>query len=58
MPTLEVPLADMGDPGPPVKGHSDYQHSPEYRHVVGDWTLEPYVDHPTGTTDVLPLPPP
>ncbi|MBV9831597.1 MAG: hypothetical protein JOZ82_08355, partial [Marmoricola sp.] len=58
VPTLEVPLADMGDPGPPVKGHSDYQHTPEYRTVVGGWTHEPYVDHPTSTTDVLPLPAP
>jgi len=58
VPTLEVPLEDMGDPGPPVKGHSDYQHTPEYRAHLRRWTEEVLVGHPGGTTDVKPLPPP
>jgi hypothetical protein len=58
VPTLEVPTAEWGDSGPAVKGHSDYQHSPEYRTVLHDWTGEDLVGPPTSTTDVLPLPPP
>ena len=58
VPTLEVPRQPMGDPGPPVKGHSDYQHSPEYRAQVQDWTEEVLVGYPTSTTDVRPLPEP
>ncbi len=58
VPTLEVPRAEMGDAGPPIKGHSDYQHSPEYRQHVGEWTEEDPVGYPGGTTDVQPLPAP
>jgi hypothetical protein len=58
VPTLEVPRRPMGDPGPPIKGHSDYQHSPEYRAHVQAWTEEVLVGYPTGTTDVRPLPAP
>lgn len=58
VPTLEVPRLPMGDPGPPVKGHGDYQHSPEYRRHVQDWTDELLVGYPASTTDVLPLPEP
>ena len=58
VPTLEVPRQPMGDPGPPVKGHSDYQHSPEYRAHVGRWTEEVLVGYPTSTSDVRPLPEP
>jgi hypothetical protein len=58
VPTLEVPRGPMGDPGPPVKGHSDYQHSPEYRGHVRTWTQEVLVGYPASTTDVQPLPEP
>ncbi len=58
VPTLEVPRAEMGDAGPPIKGHSDYQHSPEYRAHVREWTGEDLVGYPGGTTDVRPLPAP
>jgi len=58
IPTLEVPREPMGDPGPPVKGHSDYQHSPEYRLHLKGWTQEELVGHPGSTTGVQPLPPP
>ena len=58
VPTLEVPLAEWGDPGPPLKGHSDYQHTPEYRRHVRDWTQEEFVDPPRTTTGVSPLPAP
>ncbi len=56
--TLEVPVADMGDPGPPVQGHSNYQHTPEYRQVVCGWTKEEVVEPPGSTTAVTPLPAP
>ena len=36
--TPEVPRAAAGDPGPKVATHSGYQHSVEYRRVVGDFT--------------------
>ncbi len=58
VPTLEVPREPMGDPGPPVKGHSDYQHSPEYRRQLQEWTGEELVGYPGGTSEVRPLPAP
>jgi hypothetical protein len=53
---LEVPDAAYGDPGPTVKGHSGYQHSPEYRATVAEWTGEPFVGPPATISDVKPLP--
>jgi hypothetical protein len=58
VPTLEVPVTAMGDPGPPVQGHSNYQHTPEYRRVVRRWTHEPYVEPPDSTSAVTGLPAP
>jgi hypothetical protein len=40
LPVLEVPTAGRGDPGPVIRGHSDYQHTPRYRDVVCGWTGE------------------
>jgi hypothetical protein len=53
---LEVPQKAYGDPGPTVLGHSGYQHSPEYRAAVGEWTQEPFVLPPATIAAVTPLP--
>jgi hypothetical protein len=56
-PVPEVPVADMGDPGPRVMGHSGYQHSHVYREQVRGWTDEPLVADPSGTGNLETLPP-
>lgn len=56
LPVREVPVEAVGDPGPRIGGHSGYQHTPEYRRVVGDWLQEVLVDVPTEVTPVQPLP--
>jgi hypothetical protein len=53
---LEVPQRAYGDPGPTVLGHSGYQHSPEYRAAVGEWTKEPFIGPPGSIDEVPPLP--
>lgn len=53
---LEVPQGEYGDPGPTILGHSGYQHSPEYRAAVGEWTGEPFVGPPETIAGVTPLP--
>ena len=58
VPVMEVPVAAAGDPGPRLMTHSGYQHTPEYRRIVGGWLGERYVDLPEGTTKVPPLPEP
>ncbi|MCW2786901.1 MAG: hypothetical protein JWP74_3418 [Marmoricola sp.] len=39
-PVPEVPSYERGDPDPVVRGHSDYQHTPEYRETVCGWSGE------------------
>ena len=53
---LEVPQKAYGDPGPTILGHSGYQHSPEYRAAVAEWTREPFVGPPPDIAGVTPLP--
>lgn len=55
-PVREVPVEAVGDPGPRIGGHSGYQHTPEYRQVVGGWLQEVLVGIPTEVTAVQPLP--
>ena len=55
---MEVPVAAYGDTGPAVLGHSNYQHSPEYRALISTWTSTPWVGPPTSPGAVVPLPPP
>ena len=57
LPVPEVPVEQLGDPGPAVMGHSGYQHTLTYRRVVARWTHEPLVPTPSGTTDLPTLPP-
>jgi hypothetical protein len=55
----EVPRPEAGDPGPKVGTHSGYQHSLEYRRVVGDWLGERLVEDEHWTIgEVQPLPEP
>ena len=56
LPVREVPVESVGDPGPRIGGHSGYQHTLEYRRVVGGWLQEALVDVPTQVTPVQPLP--
>lgn len=57
--TREVPLRVAGDPGPIVATHSGYQHSREYREVVGGWLGETVVDETAWAIgEVEPLPEP
>ncbi|KQV65732.1 hypothetical protein ASC64_12530 [Nocardioides sp. Root122] len=57
--TAEVPLPRAGDPGPTVATHSAYQHTPEYRDVVGTWLGEDIVHDADWTIgEVKPLPEP
>lgn len=53
LPVREVPINDVGDPGPFVGAHSGYQHTPEYRAVATWWLREVPV---TPTTAVAPVP--
>ena len=53
---MEVPVSAYGDTGPAVLGHSDYQHSPEYRALISAWTSTPWVGPPADPRDVVPLP--
>ena len=53
---LEVPQKAYGDPGPTILGHSEYQHSPEYRAAVREWTDEPFIGPPATIPEVEPLP--
>ncbi len=55
-PVREVPVEDVGDPGPRIGGHSGYQHTPEYRAVVCGWLAETPVGVPPEVTPVEPLP--
>lgn len=55
-PVREVPVEAVGDPGPRIGGHSGYQHTPEYRRVVGGWLREEPVGVPPHVTPVPPLP--
>lgn len=57
-PTLEVPTANWGDPGPRVMTHGGYPHTPEYREAIAAWTGEAVQPPPTTVADVPPLPPP
>jgi hypothetical protein len=57
--TPEVPPRAAGDPGPTVSTHSGYQHTIEYRGVVGGWLAEPLVEESDWSIgEVLPLPEP
>lgn len=57
--TREVPLRAAGDPGPVVATHSAYQHTHEYRTVVGGWLGETVVDEVAWDIgEVEPLPEP
>lgn len=56
--TLEVPVRDVGDPHPTVMTHGGYQHSPEYRWLMAQWTGEAFVGVPGTVADVPPLPAP
>ncbi len=40
VPVPEVPPVAAGDPGPVVRTHSGYQHTPEYRDLVCSWAGE------------------
>ncbi len=53
---IEVPSATYGDAGPAVLGHSSYQHSPEYRSLISQWTGATWVGPPTPPEVVGPLP--
>ncbi len=55
-PVREVPVAAAGDPGPRIGGHSLYQHTPEYRAIVGRWLKEVPVGVPDQVSGVEPLP--
>jgi len=57
LPVMEVPTSDRGDPGPTVAGHSGYQHSEVYRHVVCSWTGEQQLEATYDPGGVLGLPP-
>jgi hypothetical protein len=52
----EVPSAEYGDAGPAVLGHSGYQHSPEYRSLISDWTGATWVGVPDPPEVASPLP--
>jgi hypothetical protein len=54
---MEVPVSAYGDTGPAVLGHSNYQHSPEYRALISAWTSTPWVGPPASPQEVEPLPP-
>lgn len=59
--TREVPKAIAGDPGPSVKGHGGYQHSPEYIQLVDGWVKElspPLVGPQASIVNGTFLPPP
>jgi hypothetical protein len=59
LPVMEVPTAERGDPGPTVAGHSGYQHSEVYRHVICSWTGEQEFEatyDPGGVLDLPPMP--
>jgi hypothetical protein len=56
VPVREVPVAAVGDPGPRIGGHSLYQHTPEYRAIVGRWLREVPVEVPENVTPVEWLP--
>lgn len=56
VPVREVPVADAGDPGPRIGGHSLYQHTPEYRAIVARWLKEVPVTVPAAVTPVEWLP--
>lgn len=56
---LEVPPERAGDPGPTVATHSAYQHTLQYREVVGTWLGETVVqDADWRIGEVEPLPEP
>jgi hypothetical protein len=57
LPVPEVPADGVGDPGPRIQGHSNYQHSRVYRAQVARWTHEDVVEDPVGTGRVPDLPP-
>ncbi|GAA3531868.1 hypothetical protein AFL01nite_20410 [Aeromicrobium flavum] len=57
VPTLEVRPAEVGDPGSLVLTHGGYQHTPEYRRVIAEWTGEVYQEPEINAVKADPLPP-
>ncbi|MGA8248154.1 MAG: hypothetical protein WB797_14720, partial [Nocardioides sp.] len=53
---IEVPSAAYGDAGPAVLGHSSYQHSPEYRSLISEWTGATWLGPPAPPKVTGPLP--
>ncbi|MBC9225737.1 hypothetical protein GL325_05325 [Aeromicrobium sp. 636] len=56
-PTLEVRRAGSGDPGSMVMTHGGYQHTPEYREAIAEWTGETVQVPSTDPASTEPLPP-
>lgn len=56
-PTLEVRPDGSGDPGSLVMTHGGYQHTPEYREAIAEWTGETVHRSPVGPARADALPP-